>query len=1071
MIADEHSHSSSSTIQSSYDGTSEDDEELATTYVTTRTDVVDTRMRGSSSGTPLVESAQTGDVSESLVDANGPVSLTMSEDSQESDDGDGDADGDELPPVESAQAPVIAGVDAVSASLYDLETSTHTSLTTGLSSKVARKRCTKDGANRRKRTWRDQAAMKHQESKARKSYHTQRFGIECVRDGARVRVPPMRLVVGDVMCLRVGDVVPADIHLIENYALRVDTIFLTGMRVVSRCSVVGQRITGQSIDGAAGARGGRRRAVPPAQPRSHEVLAGSIVESGRGKGVVVRTGHRTTQSLAISDSSTFRPPRNRIKIKRLPGELSLLTRINSSLGVFPSRFSDLVEFANARTLMVHLEGFLTMDAPMVTAIVCGADDVDMVSESSNMAMEQSDSHVWPKHTRRSASEDESLGEGDEHHHKQQQHTQQQQHRKHSDVSSSKVKGKEKRSTSTTSNTSTFVLETSSDGEWRTAPPAHPSSMPHQRHRHHGHAMDGGHGRWNGEGECTSSRTGASSSTWNAAPCPSSSSSSPSSSSSSSSLSSPSSSPSHHPSPSHYPSPSHSPPSSPSLPSRAARMRLMSCLALSLGSVAPRLLSQGTTKRLEAFCRGSLGTRRLRRLRTSHACVYEMGPCVSRVAAGTFVVSVHHSAWMDDDETRVGGDGGPSMVRMMRRMIGERCGGGRVADACDGDGNRSSASPLHTKAFWRDEKHGGALEKELEDMLHALTMEDEQVEEDEEKPQKSCDATEAHPTASSDGVDEKHVHKRKNGIEEGNDEDQENDEDEEVAVEEVEDDKSNSPGHSMSHSNLLLVAIGDAQALLGRSDRILLEEKVLPLTQNYRERIFGVLESLTMERSNVVALCCATIPAQHHRTLPRTVWSTGHCVLDDSNEADRTFRKAKLTWLGMVCTKDRLRDRANVTLRRFCRAGVRVVLLSTSHPNVVKSTSLVLGFTREEDADELRILDEREFNRKTHSERARTIREDGPLAIARCSLESNFPHADYPNTWTVCNVAPLSLSSSTRSIAFGKRLYAVAYWTARIYVRGEDPGRLFELYTMVRNSRPYALRMKAINGRRSDCLLC
>jgi P-type Mg2+ transporter len=95
------------------------------------------------------------------------------------------------------------------------------------------------------------------------------------RDGAPAEIAVTQLVPGDVAHLRVGDVIPADLRLIEVHELECDESVLTG--------------ESQAIEKTA-------EAQPPADSpldlRSC-VFMGTLVSGGGGRGVVVRTGSRT----------------------------------------------------------------------------------------------------------------------------------------------------------------------------------------------------------------------------------------------------------------------------------------------------------------------------------------------------------------------------------------------------------------------------------------------------------------------------------------------------------------------------------------------------------------------------------------------------------------------------------------------------------------------------------------------------------------------------------------------------------------------------------------------------------
>ncbi len=95
------------------------------------------------------------------------------------------------------------------------------------------------------------------------------------RDGAPAEIAVTQLVPGDVVHLRVGDVVPADLRLLEVHELECDESVLTG--------------ESQATDKTA-------EALPPGDsPLDLRPCAfmGTLVRGGDGRGVVVRTGSRT----------------------------------------------------------------------------------------------------------------------------------------------------------------------------------------------------------------------------------------------------------------------------------------------------------------------------------------------------------------------------------------------------------------------------------------------------------------------------------------------------------------------------------------------------------------------------------------------------------------------------------------------------------------------------------------------------------------------------------------------------------------------------------------------------------
>ena len=118
-----------------------------------------------------------------------------------------------------------------------------------------------------------------QEGKAEKALEaiTRMLSLEAtvVRGGHRQTVAAEELVPGDLVVLRSGDKVPADLRLIEARELRIDEAMLTGESVPSEKDT---------------------EALPeniPLGDRSCLAFSGTLVTSGHGKGVVIATGDRT----------------------------------------------------------------------------------------------------------------------------------------------------------------------------------------------------------------------------------------------------------------------------------------------------------------------------------------------------------------------------------------------------------------------------------------------------------------------------------------------------------------------------------------------------------------------------------------------------------------------------------------------------------------------------------------------------------------------------------------------------------------------------------------------------------
>lgn len=116
--------------------------------------------------------------------------------------------------------------------------------------------------------------------------------VEVLRDGAEISVPPERVVRGDILLLRAGDVVPADCRVVETHDLVMNESALTGESYPIEKSTTGPLA-----------------ANTPLPARSNSVFAGTHVSSGMGTAVVMSTGRATefgevAERLASSDVTT-----------------------------------------------------------------------------------------------------------------------------------------------------------------------------------------------------------------------------------------------------------------------------------------------------------------------------------------------------------------------------------------------------------------------------------------------------------------------------------------------------------------------------------------------------------------------------------------------------------------------------------------------------------------------------------------------------------------------------------------------------------------------------------------------
>lgn len=120
----------------------------------------------------------------------------------------------------------------------------------------------------------------YQEGKAEKSVEAlQKMSApnaKVIRNGNQMVLPAADIVPGDVVVLEAGDIIPADVRLIESSNLKIEEASLTGE------SVPVEKDAKASIAGPAGI-----------GDRHNMGFSSTIVTYGRGKGIVVGTGHRT----------------------------------------------------------------------------------------------------------------------------------------------------------------------------------------------------------------------------------------------------------------------------------------------------------------------------------------------------------------------------------------------------------------------------------------------------------------------------------------------------------------------------------------------------------------------------------------------------------------------------------------------------------------------------------------------------------------------------------------------------------------------------------------------------------
>ncbi|MGD9568798.1 MAG: cation-translocating P-type ATPase [Sedimentibacter sp.] len=120
----------------------------------------------------------------------------------------------------------------------------------------------------------------YQEGKAEKSVEAlQKLSApnaKVIREGNLLTLPAAEIVPGDVVVLEAGDIIPADIRLIESSNLKVEEASLTGESVPVEKDAKAQIVGSVGIG-----------------DRHNMGFSSTIVTYGRGRGVVIGTGHNT----------------------------------------------------------------------------------------------------------------------------------------------------------------------------------------------------------------------------------------------------------------------------------------------------------------------------------------------------------------------------------------------------------------------------------------------------------------------------------------------------------------------------------------------------------------------------------------------------------------------------------------------------------------------------------------------------------------------------------------------------------------------------------------------------------
>ena len=147
-----------------------------------------------------------------------------------------------------------------------------------------------------------------------------------IRDGrAMDHFPAVDLVVGDLVALSTGDRVPADVRLIDGVEVQVNESSLTGENApVNK--------TGMALSVTSSGSGGHHNHNPiPLTEQTNIMFMGTLVVSGRGRGLVVAVGERTEFGKVAKELKEVEARKSPLQIKI--DELGRLLALASSAGI------------------------------------------------------------------------------------------------------------------------------------------------------------------------------------------------------------------------------------------------------------------------------------------------------------------------------------------------------------------------------------------------------------------------------------------------------------------------------------------------------------------------------------------------------------------------------------------------------------------------------------------------------------------------------------------------------------------------------------------------------------------
>ena len=177
--------------------------------------------------------------------------------------------------------------------------------------------------------------------------------VRVLRMGLEALIPSDELVAGDIVLLGEGDLVPADIRLIESHGLQADEAILTGE------SIPASKQSEKPLP---------ETALP--YERSNLLFSGTHILKGSSKGIVTATGAHTYLAL-IAQSAQERSPHSPLTrslasfSKRLIGVLVVLLAIVGGLGILQGRST--VEMASI--IIAELVSAVPEGLPIVVTLI------------------------------------------------------------------------------------------------------------------------------------------------------------------------------------------------------------------------------------------------------------------------------------------------------------------------------------------------------------------------------------------------------------------------------------------------------------------------------------------------------------------------------------------------------------------------------------------------------------------------------------------------------------------------------------------------------------------------------